>query len=228
MTPARRVGPWVSRSLALVVSRPAKALPTRRVDAAVIRKVTMRSLSIVSLVWVLATACGPAEAPVASSSTSPSSTPPVVEPVVEPAPPALPDDFRMSAVGGPVMAAMAAGMTLTHAELRPGAVAGSFELVEIAVTNDAMGMPGEAVEARRAPVARERVEALHRYVTEHLAALEGPCFDPTIMDGAMSRLEVTFGGTSHTFSCVNARTPEFIALSEMFDALVIELLPPPG
>lgn len=187
------------------------------------------------LLAALTLACGPTEAPAASSATPPSPPPaPTVEPAPPaeppappPAPAALPDDFAMRTGGGPVMAGMAAGMTINHSEIRPGATAGTFDVVVLAVVHDEMGMPGEGTEVRRTTAPRERVEAIYQYVTTNLAALSAPCFDPSIMDGAVARLEVTYAGQAHTFSCVNARTPEFSQLESLYQAVVTETAPTP-
>lgn len=193
----------------------------------------MRSFTFLCVVFALA--CGPTETPVASSTTP---TLPAVTPPIDPTPPAeperpveapssLPDDFAMLPSGGPTMTEMAANMTLNHTELRPGATAGTFEMVEVAVLHDGMGMAGERTDVRRAPAPRERVEAIYQYATTNMTALEASCVDPTIMDGATARLVLTYGGERHTFSCTNARSPEFSQLEGLFNALSNELLPAP-
>jgi hypothetical protein len=180
----------------------------------------MRSLLFV-LVGVLL-GCG--------STETPSPHPPSPHPVEAPpaTPPAVPDDFAMSGSGGPVAGWMAAGMTFTEARLQPGAARDTFELLEVQYTVDAMGARGPATESRRVTVPAARTSELHRYVVDHLAELEAPCFDPTIMDGAGSSYTVTYAGGAHTFSCVNARTPAFDGLSALYGALVSELLPAPA
>ena len=81
---------------------------------------------------------------------------------------------------------------------------------------------------QRAHVPRARAEALWRLIEQHRDELAGPCMDPTIMDGATSGFQVTANGVDASFTCTNASTPAFDALSEAWRSLVQDVLPAPN
>lgn len=176
------------------------------------------------------TVTAPAEpAPVEPAVTSPPA--PLPPPAPEPLAHAAPPDFAMSVSGGPVAGFMAAGLTEMTVRLVPHPDApGAFDLVEASVTHDSYGVPGEPNEVRRVVVPPARVAALHTMMRERLAELEAPCADPSIMDGAVRSILVHADGADHQFTCSNATTPAFDALSGELRQLEIELglLPPEG
>jgi hypothetical protein len=143
----------------------------------------------------------------------------------DPATAGVPTDFSIELGGGPVAASMAANMTLerTRIEPRPGSP-GEFDVVLVAISHDEMGHETTTRELRRAPIPVARIDALHRIVRERREELRAPCMDPSIMDGAVRRVLVHADGSDEQFTCVNASTPAFDALTIAYDETVRQAL----
>jgi hypothetical protein len=187
------------------------------------------------LLVVLLLGCGGSETAAPPSSTVAEAPPSTIAPPSTPPVTAVPDgasppaDFTLALGGGAVMRQVPAPGEM-HAtvrlEPRPG-VAGAFDLVERNESVEPTAAPVAPIELRRAAVPADRALALWTSIDTHRPALEGPCANMEIMDGATHSIEVHANGADSVFRCTNASTPEFDAVQEGFDTLVVELLPPP-
>jgi hypothetical protein len=140
-------------------------------------------------------------------------------------PGAIPTDFSIEVGGGPVAAEVAANITTERTRIEPRLGSpGEFDVVVIAVDHDEIGFESGTREIRRVPAPAARVAALHRLVHERRAELQAPCIDPSIMDGATVRVLVHAGGADEQFSCTNASTPAFEALTTAFRGIVRDSL----
>lgn len=137
--------------------------------------------------------------------------------VVTPAASAVPADFSIAEMGGPVAAWMGAGMTFTHTRIAPSITTpGAFDVVVEESVTDEMGHEQNRHETRRVAVAAPQIEALYGFIAAHRSELSALCQNPDIMDGGYSRFAVHARGEDLNFQCTNATTPSFSELQTRY------------